>query len=30
VRYGDWFAWLCSAITIFLLIAGFVRRRPAA
>ncbi|MBC7898714.1 MAG: apolipoprotein N-acyltransferase [Saprospiraceae bacterium] len=25
VRYGDWFAWLCSVITIVLLISVFVR-----
>jgi apolipoprotein N-acyltransferase len=27
VRYGDWFAWLCSAITVSLLIFIFVTRR---
>ncbi len=27
VRYGDWFAWLCSVVTIGLLILSFRRRR---
>jgi apolipoprotein N-acyltransferase len=26
VRYGDWFAWLCSAVTIVLLVVGFLKR----
>ncbi|HLA96356.1 MAG TPA: apolipoprotein N-acyltransferase [Pyrinomonadaceae bacterium] len=26
VRYGDWFAWLCSAVTLVLLILSFSRR----
>jgi apolipoprotein N-acyltransferase len=25
VRYGDWFAWLCSVVTVVLLGFGFVR-----
>ena len=27
VRYGDWFAWLCTAVTIGLLILGIATRR---
>lgn len=27
VKYGDWFAWLCSVVTIGLLIFGFARKR---
>jgi len=27
VKYGDWFAWLCSIVTIGLLIFGFARHR---
>ncbi|MBK9154064.1 MAG: apolipoprotein N-acyltransferase [Chloracidobacterium sp.] len=27
VKYGDWFAWLCSIVTIALLIFGIVRQR---
>ena len=30
VKYGDWFAWVCSAVTIFLLVFSFIRRKPAA
>ena len=30
VKYGDWFAWLCSIVTIGLLIFGFVRRDAEA
>lgn len=30
VKYGDWFAWLCSVITLFLLIAIFWKRRGEA
>ena len=26
LRFGDWFAWLCSAVTVVLLIFGFLRR----
>ena len=26
LRFGDWFAWLCSAVTVALLIFGFLRR----
>jgi apolipoprotein N-acyltransferase len=26
VKYGDWFAWMCSAVTILLLFFGWVRR----
>jgi apolipoprotein N-acyltransferase len=26
VRYGDWFAWLCSVVTVFLVFGAFVRR----
>jgi apolipoprotein N-acyltransferase len=29
VKYGDWFAWICSAVTIFLLVFSFIRRKPA-
>jgi len=29
VRYGDWFAWLCSVITIALLVFSFIKRKPA-
>ncbi len=28
VKYGDWFAWLCSLVTVGLLIFSFSRRRP--
>ena len=28
VKYGDWFAWLCSAITAILLIFIFIKRNP--
>jgi apolipoprotein N-acyltransferase len=27
VKYGDWFAWFCSGISIFLLLAAFRRKR---
>ena len=27
VRFGDWFAWVCSVVTVGLLILGLVRRR---
>ncbi|MGQ0541271.1 MAG: apolipoprotein N-acyltransferase, partial [Blastocatellia bacterium] len=27
VKYGDWFAWLCSAVTAGLLVFGFMRKR---
>ena len=27
VRYGDWFAWLCTAVTVGLLIVSFRRRK---
>ncbi|MFL6468211.1 MAG: nitrilase-related carbon-nitrogen hydrolase, partial [Pyrinomonadaceae bacterium] len=30
VKYGDWFAWLCSIVTVALLIFGFVRRNAEA
>jgi apolipoprotein N-acyltransferase len=30
VKYGDWFAWLCSLVTISLLIFGFLRRTKSA
>jgi apolipoprotein N-acyltransferase len=30
VRFGDWFAWVCSAVTLLLLIFGLVRRRASA
>ena len=30
VKYGDWFAWLCSAITILLLISSFRRKNAEA
>ncbi len=30
VRYGDWFAWLCSLVTIGLLVYGVFRRRQHA
>lgn len=26
VRYGDWFAWLCSVVTLVLLVTGWLRR----
>jgi apolipoprotein N-acyltransferase len=26
VRYGDWFAWLCTAVTLVLLVFGLVRK----
>ena len=26
VRYGDWFAWLCTVVTLGLLVFGFSRR----
>ncbi|MBK9529013.1 MAG: apolipoprotein N-acyltransferase [Acidobacteria bacterium] len=29
VKYGDWFAWLCSMVTIVLLLLSFKRRDPA-
>ena len=29
VRYGDWFAWLCTIVTMGLMIFGFVMRKPA-
>ena len=29
VKYGDWFAWLCSLVTIILLLLSFKRRDPA-
>lgn len=29
VKYGDWFAWLCSAVTIILLLLSFRRRDSA-
>ena len=27
VRYGDWFAWLCSAVTAVMLAGALIRRR---
>jgi apolipoprotein N-acyltransferase len=30
VKYGDWFAWLCSIVTVGLLIFGFVRGKRDA
>jgi apolipoprotein N-acyltransferase len=30
VRFGDWFAWLCSVLTVLLLIFGFFRRAKSA
>ncbi len=27
VKYGDWFAWLCSIVTVGLLLLGFFRKR---
>lgn len=27
VKYGDWFAWLCSIVTLGLLVFGFVRKQ---
>jgi apolipoprotein N-acyltransferase len=29
VRFGDWFAWVCSIVTVALLIFGFTKRRNA-
>jgi len=29
VRYGDWFAWLCSAVTLGLMVFGILRRIEA-
>jgi len=26
VKYGDWFAWLCAAVTILMLLGSFLRR----
>jgi apolipoprotein N-acyltransferase len=26
VRYGDWFAWLCSAVTVFLVFGAFAKK----
>jgi apolipoprotein N-acyltransferase len=26
VRYGDWFAWLCTVVTILMLVGAFIRR----
>jgi apolipoprotein N-acyltransferase len=28
VRYGDWFAWLCAAVTILWLAFGFAKSKP--
>ena len=30
VKYGDWFAWLCSIVTLSLLVFGFLRRKAVA
>ena len=30
VRFGDWFAWLCSLVTVGLLVFGFLRRNGSA
>jgi apolipoprotein N-acyltransferase len=30
VRYGDWFAWVCTAVTIALLFLSFLRRNTSA
>jgi apolipoprotein N-acyltransferase len=28
VKYGDWFAWLCTAVTVFLLLLSWRRKSP--
>ena len=30
VKYGDWFAWLCVAVTLLMLVIAFVRRNDLA